>query len=158
YGYGHQNPATLWDSDGEEPRVCTPEDIRGERGAFEFRNIVPNDYAKEQANRVAGNTMGMWFFGPVAAIPMIARLFGGSEDVVESAPLVMTRRTGGPASVTAAMRRPGSGTRLRDAASGRFVSDPANPRSPFARPTDAERRADWRRLANDPNSPLTDAE
>lgn len=37
---------------------------------------------------------------------------------------------------------------------GRFVPDPANPKSPYEF-TDAERRAAWRQLALDPNSPLT---
>ena len=47
----------------------------------------------------------------------------------------------------------GRGGRLRDAR-GRFVSDPANPPSPY-KFTDAQRRAAWRRLAEDPSSPLT---
>jgi hypothetical protein len=46
--------------------------------------------------------------------------------------------------------------RLRDA-QGSFVSDPANPPSP-CRFTDAQRRAEWKRLANDPNSRLTEVE
>lgn len=37
---------------------------------------------------------------------------------------------------------------------GRFKSDPLNPKSPYTY-SDAERRADWKRLAQDPNSPLT---
>ena len=52
--------------------------------------------------------------------------------------------------------RSGSGTRLRDPG-GRFVTDPANPPSPYVF-TDAQRRAAWRSLANDKNSPLTEAE
>jgi len=47
--------------------------------------------------------------------------------------------------------------RLRDPKSGRFVSDPDNPPSPYVY-TDAQRRADWKRLAQDPNSPLTAAQ
>jgi hypothetical protein len=160
YGYGHQNPATLWDPDGGEVLVCTPQDIHGDRPAFEFRNIS-NDYAKAQADRVNGNTMGMRFGGFVAVLPMAARLFGFSEDVVESAPLITPRNAGPVAgrasSVTAAMRRPAASVRLRNPATGRFVSDPANPPSPFEF-TDAQRRAAWKNLANDPNSSLTDAE
>ncbi|MFZ5786397.1 MAG: RHS repeat-associated core domain-containing protein [Acidobacteriota bacterium] len=49
-----------------------------------------------------------------------------------------------------------AGGRLRDAR-GRFVSDPAAPPSPY-RFTDAQRRAEWRRLAEDPSSGLTAAE
>jgi len=44
--------------------------------------------------------------------------------------------------------------KLRDAKTGRFVEDPANPRSPFTF-NDAQRRAAWRQIAQDPNSPLT---
>jgi RHS repeat-associated protein len=51
----------------------------------------------------------------------------------------------------------GSGTRLRDPETGRFVSDPNNPPSPYEF-TDAQRRAAWKELAQDPNSSLTDAE
>jgi len=48
----------------------------------------------------------------------------------------------------------GGANRLRDPLTGRFVSDPANPPSPY-KPTDAQRRAAWKSLAQDPNSPLT---
>jgi hypothetical protein len=37
---------------------------------------------------------------------------------------------------------------------GRFKSDPLNPKSPYTY-SDAQRRTDWKRLAQDPNSPLT---
>lgn len=37
---------------------------------------------------------------------------------------------------------------------GRFKSDPLSPKSPYTY-TDSQRRADWKRLAQDPNSPLT---
>jgi hypothetical protein len=47
-------------------------------------------------------------------------------------------------------------TRPRDA-QGRFVTDPENPPSPFVF-TDAQRRAAWKKLAEDPASPLTPAE
>ena len=47
--------------------------------------------------------------------------------------------------------------RLRDPKTGRFVSDPANPPSPHTM-TDAQRRAHWKRLAQDPTSPLTPAQ
>lgn len=40
---------------------------------------------------------------------------------------------------------------------GRFVADPNSPPSPYAF-TDAQRRAAWRRIANDPSSRLSDAE
>ena len=57
-------------------------------------------------------------------------------------------------------RRIGSGAaepgRLRNPATGEFVSDPANPPSPYVF-TDAQRRAEWKRLAQDPNSGLSDA-
>ena len=43
--------------------------------------------------------------------------------------------------------------RLREPKTGRFVSDPANPPSPY-RMTDAQRRKAWKNLAQDPNSPL----
>ncbi|MGZ5428536.1 MAG: hypothetical protein ACXWFS_05960 [Thermoanaerobaculia bacterium] len=43
--------------------------------------------------------------------------------------------------------------RLHDAATGQFVEDPLNPRSPYAF-NDAQRRAEWKRIAQDPNSPL----
>lgn len=45
-------------------------------------------------------------------------------------------------------------TRLRDPQTGRFVSDPANAPSSHTF-TDAQRRAAWKKLAEDPNSPLT---
>jgi hypothetical protein len=45
--------------------------------------------------------------------------------------------------------------RLRDPETGRFISDPANPPSPFEF-TDAQRRAAWKKLAEDPESPLTE--
>jgi hypothetical protein len=45
-------------------------------------------------------------------------------------------------------------TRLRDPATGRFVSDPNNPPSQYEF-TDAQRRAAWKQLAQDPNSPFT---
>ena len=47
--------------------------------------------------------------------------------------------------------------RLRDPQTGQFVSDPANPPSPYGF-TDAQRTAAWRRLAQDPNSGLSAAE
>jgi hypothetical protein len=43
--------------------------------------------------------------------------------------------------------------RLRDPETGWFVSDPNNPRSEYTW-TDSDRRAAWRRLVEDPNSPL----
>ncbi len=46
------------------------------------------------------------------------------------------------------------GKRLRDPVTGRFVKDPASPASPY-KFTDAQRRAAWRKIAEDPNSPLT---
>jgi hypothetical protein len=51
----------------------------------------------------------------------------------------------------------GNAGRLRDPKTGRFISDPANPPSPY-KFTDAQRRAAWKRLAQDPNSPLTPAQ
>jgi len=51
-------------------------------------------------------------------------------------------------------QRPDCPPRLRDPITGRFIADASNPRSPFTF-TDAQRRAEWRRLAEDPNSPLT---
>jgi hypothetical protein len=45
----------------------------------------------------------------------------------------------------------------RDPNTGRFVSDPNNPPSPNSW-TDANRRAAWRELVEDPNSPLTPAQ
>jgi hypothetical protein len=51
----------------------------------------------------------------------------------------------------------GAAQRLRDPETGRFVTDPAHPRSPHEF-TDAQRRAAWKKLAEDPKSPLTDAE
>jgi len=50
---------------------------------------------------------------------------------------------------------PNNPARLRDPNTGRFVSNPANPPSPY-KFKDAQRRAEWRRLAEDPNSPLTE--
>jgi RHS repeat-associated protein len=44
--------------------------------------------------------------------------------------------------------------RLHDPKTGRFISDPNNPPSPY-KMTDAQRRANWKRLAQDPNSALT---
>lgn len=55
-----------------------------------------------------------------------------------------------------AVRDPSTG-RLRDPQTGRFVSDPANPPSPYTF-NDTQRRAEWRRLADDPHSPLTAAQ
>lgn len=49
-----------------------------------------------------------------------------------------------------------AGARLRDSR-GRFVSDPANPPSQY-KFTDAQRRAAWKRLAEDPDSGLSKAE
>lgn len=46
--------------------------------------------------------------------------------------------------------------RLRDE-QGRFKSDPDNPPSPY-RFTDAQRRAAWKELVDDPDSPLTEAQ
>jgi hypothetical protein len=48
-------------------------------------------------------------------------------------------------------------SRLRDPTTGRFVADPANPPSPYVF-TDAQRRAAWKQIAQDPNSPLTEAQ
>jgi hypothetical protein len=47
--------------------------------------------------------------------------------------------------------------RLRDPKTGRFISDPANPPSPYGF-TDAQRRAAWKQLVEDPNSGLSAAE
>ncbi len=43
--------------------------------------------------------------------------------------------------------------RLHDPETGRFIPDPNNPRSNYTW-TDSDRRAAWRRLVEDPNSPL----
>lgn len=43
--------------------------------------------------------------------------------------------------------------RLHDPKTGRFIPDPNNPRSKYTW-TDSDRRAAWRRLVEDPNSPL----
>jgi RHS repeat-associated protein len=51
----------------------------------------------------------------------------------------------------------GPQTQLRDPDTGRFITDPNNPSSPFEF-TDAQRRAAWKQLAQDPNSPLDDAQ
>lgn len=48
----------------------------------------------------------------------------------------------------------GGSTRLRDPQTGRFISDPLSPPSPF-RFTDSQRRAAWRNLAKDSESTLT---
>jgi len=48
-------------------------------------------------------------------------------------------------------------SRLRDPKTGQFVSDPSNPPSPYSF-TDADRRASWRSLAQDPTSPLSEAQ
>ncbi|MGC1273495.1 MAG: RHS repeat-associated core domain-containing protein [Planctomycetaceae bacterium] len=45
----------------------------------------------------------------------------------------------------------------RDPKTGRFISDPNNPPSPYQF-TDSDRRKKWRDLVEDPNSPLTDAQ
>ena len=44
--------------------------------------------------------------------------------------------------------------RLRDPKTGQFLSDPSKPPSPYEF-TEAQRRAEWKRIALDPNSPLT---
>ena len=44
--------------------------------------------------------------------------------------------------------------RYRDPKTGQFLSDPRNPPSPYTM-TDAQRRAEWKRIAEDPASPLT---
>jgi hypothetical protein len=46
---------------------------------------------------------------------------------------------------------------LRDPKTGRYIPDPANPPSSNVM-TDAQRRAHWKRLAQDPNSQLTEAQ
>jgi len=51
----------------------------------------------------------------------------------------------------------GAASRLRDPATGRFMSDPNNPPSPNVF-TDAQRRAAWKAIYEDPNSGLTEAE
>jgi hypothetical protein len=76
--------------------------------------------------------------GPVEAIAAIAaplRLAFGATSIASSSAGAVNHR-------------------LRDPATGRFVKDPARPRSPHEF-TDAQRRAEWRRLAEDSNSPLT---
>jgi hypothetical protein len=57
----------------------------------------------------------------------------------------------------AASVAPQGAGRLRDPKTGRFIPDPANPPSPNVM-TDAQRRAYWKQLAQDPNSPLTAAQ
>lgn len=47
--------------------------------------------------------------------------------------------------------------RPRDPRSGRFEKDPDNPPSPYTF-TDSQRRKNWRDIAADPNSPLSDAQ
>ena len=51
----------------------------------------------------------------------------------------------------------GEAGRLRDPATGRFIPDPNNPPSPYVF-TDAQRRAAWKAIYEDPNSGLTEAE
>jgi hypothetical protein len=51
----------------------------------------------------------------------------------------------------------GSVGRVRDPKTGRYITDPANPPSPNVM-TDAQRRAAWKKLAEDPNSALTPAQ
>lgn len=43
-------------------------------------------------------------------------------------------------------------------ARGRFMPDPHRPRRTTPSWTDTDRRREWRRIANDPNSPLTPSE
>ncbi|HYS09616.1 MAG TPA: SpvB/TcaC N-terminal domain-containing protein [Myxococcales bacterium] len=47
--------------------------------------------------------------------------------------------------------------RIRDPETGRFQKDPNRPKSPYEY-TDSQRRADWKKLAEDPKSSLTDAQ
>lgn len=47
--------------------------------------------------------------------------------------------------------------RLRDKL-GRFKRDPRRPKSKVPQWTDSDRRREWRRLVDDPNSPLTPAQ
>jgi RHS repeat-associated protein len=112
YGYGHQNPATFWDPDGEEPLVCTPENVRGEYRSKFFATSA--DYSNPHAR--SGNDIAIAWAGPIfGVLPALGRLLGVSEEkvavlaeanfqVASTTTVVMAR--GGPSSVTAAMRRP----------------------------------------------------
>lgn len=73
------------------------------------------------------------------------------DEVLESAKRLIHRRTTREKWTINQQKE-----RLRDE-KGRFISDPDNPPSRY-KYTDAQRRKDWKRLAEDPNSGLTDAE
>ena len=45
---------------------------------------------------------------------------------------------------------------LRDPKTGKFIPNPKKPRSPYPELTDTQRRAEWKRIYNDPNSGLTE--
>ena len=106
--------------------------------------------------------------GPVDAIPAAA-CAGGVGKVMAGSAVMMASgqyqasavQTGTSGSVNDGAEPPGENSeaepstgRVRDPKTGRFVSDPDNPPSPN-KMTDAQRRAAWRRLAEDPNSSLT---
>jgi hypothetical protein len=81
YGYGHQNPATLWDPDGEQPLICTPDNIKGEYRPEFF--VSSTDYSQSQRNTEALNTFGIAWAGPIfGLVGALGRVVGVPEQKV----------------------------------------------------------------------------
>ncbi|MCP3996564.1 MAG: hypothetical protein GY722_16135, partial [bacterium] len=129
YAYVGNNPVNLVDPTGLAPVVPA-------------RPLVSYETASEVRDDVAVflQDIGLDEWAPIVDAQLSTILPENNQEYVANA--------------TAAMF--GSLGRLRDAR-GRFVSDPASPPSPY-KFTDAQRRAAWRSLADDPNSGLTAAE
>ena len=132
------------------------------QGSAAFRELTTRDYPAGSASYADGQTLAnvadVLVFGPAAELSDLGRgrLTEGEESIalLSALPVGKLGRLGEVAKGGAGLARKGS--RLRDS-SGRFVTDPANPPSPHTF-TDGQRRATWRRLAADPDSPLTTAQ
>jgi len=136
YGYGHQNPETLWDPDGSEALVCTPDNIRGDRPTSYFSNLSQGQ--ADLQNLQAANQIATSWAGPIfGVLPALGHLFGTSEqnvqvlaevnfNIASAATAVIPR--GGASSVTAAMRRPAP---AGQSAAGTKIPVPTLKSSPF---------------------------
>jgi hypothetical protein len=140
---GSLTPEDLaWAQSGNDPRAKTR--VREiQQGLAEHGGYATGIAVRGTAEYVQGQAVGKIANAAtdeLQAARAEARAVNAADEALEARTAVAPGRVG----------------RLRDAR-GRYVADPANPPSPFEY-TDAQRRAAWRQLAEDPQSPLTDAQ
>ena len=116
------------------------------------KTVVFDPEAAEQYARLhnAYTTVPGWISGVGA---WIGQLFG---TVLPDPADELARARRNKDIILSAALPPPLPVQLKDPKTGRFIPDPKKPRSPYPEMTDTERRAEWKRLVEDPNSGLTE--